>query len=92
MGFPTIVRICVYEYSLSELLTNLDAVGSVRYQGVPQGRHWDRKEFEVLEKKVTEAVVAGASPVIQSTEVIEEPATKNQARAEDTLADCGSFR
>ena len=79
-----------YEHALSELLTELDGVDSFGFRGVREHRKEVvvkiEKELEALEKKVAEAIAAGASPVVKSAEVVpEEPATENQATAEDKV-------
>ena len=81
-----------YEHALSELLTNLDGVESFGFRGVRELRKEVvvkiEKELEALEKKVAEAIAAGASPVIKSTEVIPEgPATENQATVKNKVTE-----
>ena len=89
---PTNAPIHAYEHALSELLTSLDAVESFGFRRVRELRKEVvvriEKELEALERRVAEAIAAGASPVIKTTNVIpEEPATGNQADkvAEDTV-------
>jgi len=65
---PNNAPIHAYEHALSELLTNLNAVESFGFRGVREPRKIE-KEPEALEKKVAEAIAAGVSPVIKSTEV-----------------------
>jgi hypothetical protein len=88
---PTNAPIHAYEHALSELLTKLDAVESFGFRGVRELRKEVvvkiEKELEALEKRVAEAIAAGASPVIKSTEVVpEEPAAENQASVEDKVS------
>jgi len=87
---PTNAPIHAYEHALSELFTSLDAVDSFGFRGVREFRKEVvvkiEKELEALEKKVAEAIAAGASPVVKSTEVVlEEPAAEN--RAKDKVAE-----
>jgi len=89
---PTNAPIHAYEHALSELLTSLDAVESFGFRGVRELRKEVvvkiEKELEALERQVAEAIAAGASPVIKTTEVVpEEPATEHQADkvAEDIM-------
>ena len=71
-----------YEHALSELLTKLDTVDSFGFRGIRELRKevvvQIEKELEALEKRVAEAIAAGASPVIKATEVVapEEPANE----------------
>jgi len=68
-----------YEHALSELLTRLDTVESFGFRGIRELRKevvvQIEKELETLEKRVAEAIAAGASPVIRATKVVapEEP-------------------
>lgn len=82
-----------YEHALSELLTKLDTVESFGFRGIREHRKEVvvriEKELEALEKKVAEAIAAGASPVIKATKAIvpEEPVGENQTRVEDKVGD-----
>ena len=90
---PTNAPIHAYEHALSELLTKLDTVESFGFRGIRELRKEVvvriETELEALEKRVAEALAAGASPVIKATEVVvpEEPASENQARMEDKVGD-----
>ena len=89
----TNVPIHAYEHALSELLTRLDTVDSFGFRDIRElckevvGQI--EKELEALEKRVAEAIAAGASPVIKATEVVapEEPGNENQARMEEKMGD-----
>jgi len=80
-----------YEHALSELLTRLDTVDSSEFRDIRELRKevvaQIEKELEALERRVAEAIAAGASPTIKATEVVapEEPGNENQARMEDKV-------
>jgi hypothetical protein len=90
---PTNAPIHAYEHALSELLTKLDTVESFGFRGVRELRKEVvvkiEKELEALEKRVAEAIAAGASPVIKATKVVapEEPTSENQAKMDDKVGD-----
>ena len=90
---PTNAPIHAYEHALSELLTRLDTVESFGFRGIRELRKevvvQIEKELEALEKRVAEAIAAGASPVIKATEFVapEESANENQARMEEKEGD-----
>jgi hypothetical protein len=73
-----------YEHALSELLTKLDTVESFGFRGIRQLRKEVvvkiEKELETLEKRVAEAIAAGASPVIKATKAVvpEEPTSEDE--------------